>query len=604
MNDSDLLATGLRSSIRPVATIAAAAFRADALRASGLVVLHTLSSLGGPVGASALAHLVGAAGPGGGGGTSAAAIILGAAVTARVVLSEISWKVTHQLEEKTTHLVDREIVTMVAGIPDVEHLERAGHLDKLDRLRAEAAVFGESVTGLLMFTAVVVTTIATLGLLARADPWLLLLPVFVLPSIVLTNRADVERIRTLEARQADRRQADDYLRLATETDPAKELHIFGLREVILARHREVSERIAAWELRRGLRGARFSALGRLFFTAGYVSAIALVALSVASGDVPVTDLVLTVVLAGQVMNLVGAVNGNVTWITEQMMTVRRYLWLVDYARQHATRHGGRDAPTHLESGIELRGVSFTYPGTDAPVLRDVNLTLHRGTTVAIVGDNGAGKTTLMKLLARLYQPTTGEILVDGVPLDSIDVQSWRARFSAAFQDHARLEVTAQAAIGIGDLPRIDDRGAVLDALERAAASPLVDQLPNGLDTQLGVQWPNGAGLSGGQWQKLAIGRGMMRTNPLVLVLDEPTAALDPETEHALFDRYAEAAARGGRDHGTITILVSHRFSTVRNADVVVVVADGRIVEVGDHESLMHQGGRYADLFNLQARAYR
>src|SRR5207249_1603712 len=219
----------------------------------------------------------------------------------------------------------------------------------------------------------------------------------------------------------------------------------------------------------------------------------------------------------------------------------------------------------LGEGIRFEPVSFAYPGTDRPVLDDVTLRLAPGSVVAIVGENGAGKTTLVKLLCRLYQPTRGRILVDGVELARMPPDAWRSRLSGAFQDFCRFEFRVRHTVGVGDLPRLDDHPAVVAAVDRAGAADVVAQLGAGLETQLGPTWPEGVDLSFGQWQKLALARGFMRERPLVVVLDEPTAALDAETEHALFERYA-AATRQAAPDGRITILVSHRFSTVRMAD--------------------------------------
>jgi ATP-binding cassette subfamily B protein len=223
--------------------------------------------------------------------------------------------------------------------------------------------------------------------------------------------------------------------------------------------------------------------------------------------------------------------------------------------------------------------------------------------VAIVGENGAGKTTLVKLLAKMYEPSSGAILVDGAPLARIPAAEWRVRLAGAFQDFFRFEFRAQTTIGLGDVPRIEDRRAALDAVDRAGAADVIARLPADLETQLGSTWPSGVELSFGQWQKLALARGFMRDEPLLLILDEPTAALDAETEHALFERYA-AAARGGAGSGRITILVSHRFSTVRMADLIVVLDGARLVELGSHEELMARGGPYAELYRIQAAAYR
>jgi ATP-binding cassette subfamily B protein len=266
-------------------------------------------------------------------------------------------------------------------------------------------------------------------------------------------------------------------------------------------------------------------------------------------------------------------------------------------------------PDRLVDGIALCGVAFRYPGSDAVVLDAVDLVLPAGSTVAIVGDNGAGKTTLVKLLCRFYEPTAGRITVDGVDLARLPIDAWRARIAAGFQDFGRLQLLARESIGVGDVAQLDrgDDGAdagVLAALDRAAAGDLPPALPHGLATQLGREFQGGVDLSLGQWQKVALGRAMMRTAPLLVILDEPTASLDAPTEHALFERFAGAARRVAADSGAITVLISHRFSTVRMADLILVVAGGRIAEIGDHAALIRAGGLYAELYELQRRAYR
>ena len=232
------------------------------------------------------------------------------------------------------------------------------------------------------------------------------------------------------------------------------------------------------------------------------------------------------------------------------------------------------------------------------------MTLPARTSVAIVGENGAGKSTLVKLLCGFYQPVRGEILVDGVDLRRMPLDRWRARIAAGFQDFVRFELLAREAVGVGDLPRITSGPAVSAALERAQATDVVDRLEHGLETPLGKTLPGGTELSGGQWQKLALGRALMREEPLLLVLDEPTSALDASAEHALFERYAAQSRDLAAKTGAITVFVSHRFSTVRMADLIIVVADGRIVESGDHAALVRAGGLYAELYELQAEAYR
>jgi ATP-binding cassette subfamily B protein len=305
---------------------------------------------------------------------------------------------------------------------------------------------------------------------------------------------------------------------------------------------------------------------------------------------------------------IGATVGEIGFLTGfWMYGAIRLAWLEDYAAAIAAS-ADRPVPDRLTRGIRFDHVSFAYPGTDKVVLDDVNLTLPAGAVVAIVGENGAGKTTLVKLLAKMYEPRSGSIFVDDTPLARVRADEWRARLAGAFQDFFRFEFKARQTIGVGDVPRLEDAAAVMTAVRRAGADEVVVKLNAGLETQLGPTWPEGVDVSFGQWQKLALARGFMRDEPLVLVLDEPTAALDAETEHALFERYAAATRRGSHasrnGNGRITILVSHRFSTVRMADLIVVLDGAKVVEVGSHEELIAKRGQYSELYGIQAAAYR
>jgi ATP-binding cassette subfamily B protein len=314
--------------------------------------------------------------------------------------------------------------------------------------------------------------------------------------------------------------------------------------------------------------------------------------------------VLLVLAAGARLSAyIGATVGEIGFLRGIWMDgSRRLAWLEDYAAS-LVADAEAPVPESLRRGIRLEHVSFAYPGTDRLVLQDISLELPAGKVIAVVGENGAGKTTLVKLLAKFYEPTSGAIFVDDQPLARMAAPEWRDRLAGAFQDFFRFEFLARQSVGLGDVPRMDSETAVERAVAHAGADDVVQRLTFGLDTQLGPTWPGGVDVSFGQWQKLALARGFMRDEPLLLVLDEPTAALDAETEHALFERYA-AAARSADENGRITVLVSHRFSTVRMADLIVVLDGAVLVEVGTHEALMARNGQYAELYNIQAAAYR
>jgi ATP-binding cassette, subfamily B, bacterial len=283
---------------------------------------------------------------------------------------------------------------------------------------------------------------------------------------------------------------------------------------------------------------------------------------------------------------------------------RELLWLEDRERWLARRCRSRAAlPQRLTRGISLEQLSFAYPGAEMPALGPLDLELPAGSTVALVGENGAGKTTLVKLLCGMYAPGAGRILIDGVDLAELDPVAWRARISAAFQDYVRFNLVLRESVGVGDLARIEDCELVRDALARSDSGALEGRLPDGLQTRVGTRFTAGRELSGGEWQRLALARGLMRTSPLIVVLDEPTASVDAPSESALFERYAQAARTLAVANGTITLLISHRFSTVRSADLIVFLEHGDVVEAGSHAELMAAGGTYAELFSLQAAAY-
>jgi ATP-binding cassette subfamily B protein len=525
-----------------------------------------------------------------------AALGLGASAVATWFLSLISDRTQRRFRDRVTIALESHVARLQASVATIEHHERPEYLDRLAVLRNQVFVLDHMYMSLFTTCGWILRLGVTIALLVSIHPALALLAVFALPTVLTSTwRPGVERAAE-ERGAAANRLARHLFDTATSAPPGKEVRVTRIGGRLLARRREAWERwygpVAA--ARGG--SAAWHALGWALFGGAYVGAVVFVSsvLAATPGNV------LLVLAAGSRLSAyIGATVGEIGFLRGIWLDgSRRMAWLEDYA---ASLSRGADAPVpvRLREGIRFEHVSFAYPGTDRLALEDVDLALPSGSVVALVGENGAGKTTLVKLLCRLYPPTSGRILVDGVDLARMPPEGWRERLAGAFQDFFRFEFRARHTVGLGDVPRLDDVPAVAAAVDRAGASDVVGQLGAGLDTQLGPGWPQGVDISFGQWQKLALARGFMREAPLVLVLDEPTAALDAETEHALFERYAQAA-RGDQ----ITLLVSHRFSTVRMADFIVVLDGSRVVETGTHEALMARGGQYAELYGIQVAAYR
>jgi ATP-binding cassette subfamily B protein len=507
--------------------------------------------------------------------------------------------------EKAGAAVDRTLMRLMAGIPGLEHHERPDYLDRLDALREERRRLGWMTNATAGMLRVAVQLVATGILLARLHPLLLLLPLTGLVSFYLGGKARTMQLDAFERTTPQERLRKHLFETATSIGAAKEIRVFGLERTLLERHHQVANRIIAERDRAEWIGAILRMFDGLVIAITFIAAVSFVWIRAAQGHGTPGDVVLAVGLTAGMTNIVGTAVGYGTHFLQVIRAADRYIWLEDYAA--GVRKPGpvrAPVPPAIQRGIDLQNVSFMYPGTENAILKDVSLHLPAGSVVALVGENGAGKTTLVKLLTRLYTPTTGAITVDGLPLDDLPVEEWRARISTAFQDFMRFELMARETVGVGDLPRMEDLEVIEGALVRAGADDVIDRLPGGLETQLGRAWEDGVELSGGQWQKLALGRAMMRQAPLLLILDEPTASLDAQTEHQLFERYAEASRTWGAEAGTITLLISHRFSTVRMADLILVMDGGRISELGSHGELMDRGGLYAELYELQARAYR
>jgi ATP-binding cassette subfamily B protein len=533
-------------------------------------------------------------------------------IAAVVVLFTLGWALAMFAGTAGANLSDRVSLDLAAraaeqinAIGGVDHLERPSYLTELDLLEQNLRLLGNGPRQMLLVVQILVRTVGMVVILAVIFPPLAVLPLGAIAPVAGERLSVRLRQRADERLAAERRLADELFSLATSAGPAKELRVFGAVGPLRARHRALARRVNAGTSRAAAAGGVFGALGWLVFAAGFVTGIAVVAIRAAHGTATVGQVVLAVTLIQRAQLQVGQAAGAIGELLTTTRTARRLLWLEDYAAadRAAARARPAAAPAVLRRGISLRQVSFGYPPDGAAVLDRIDLDLPAGSAIALVGENGAGKTTLVKLLTGMYQPTGGQVLLDGVPLGQVDLAAWRQRTAATFQDFMRFELPAGETVGLGDLPRIDDAAALDRALHRADAAAVVSALPDGFGTRLGRSFTGGQELSGGQWQRLALARGMMRDAPLLLILDEPTASLDAITEAALFERYL-AARKLASQTGAITLLVSHRFSTVRMADLIVVVDQGRVVASGDHASLIRAGGLYAELFEMQARSYR
>ena len=530
----------------------------------------------------------------------AAAIGLGVSAMLTWFLRTAGTRVQRRFRDKVTIALESHVARLQASVATIAHQERPEVLDRLAMLRNQVFVLDHMYMSVFSTLGWILRLVVTIALLASIHPALMLLIVFALPTVLTSSwRPAVERAAQESGAQPSR-LARHLFTIATTAAPGKDVRVTGIGNRLMNDRRRSWEQWYALVSTARIGSAIWYTLAWTVFGLAFVGAIVFVS----AGIRATPGSVLLVLAAGSRLSMyISATVGEVGFLRGFWMDgSRRLAWLEDYAASFVAS-ADLPVPTRLTEGIRLDHVSFAYPGTSRVVLDDLSLLLPAGAVVAIVGENGAGKTTLVKLLAKMYEPTSGRILVDDTPLARMPADQWRERLAGAFQDFFRFEFRAHQTVGLGDVPRLANRAAVVTAVTRAGANDVIDRLPSGFDTQLGPTWPEGVDVSFGQWQKLALGRGFMRDQPLLLVLDEPTAALDAETEHALFERYA-AAVRGPDASGRITVLVSHRFSTVRMADLIVVLDGMRLVEVGTHDELIARGGQYAELFGIQAAAYR
>src|SRR5580700_1981384 len=458
-----------------------------------------------------------------------AAIGLGVSTAATWFLRTVSTRVQRRFRDKVTIALESHVAQLQASVATVAHQERPEYLDRLSMLRNQVFVLDHMYMSLFSTLGWVLRLGVTMALLASIHPALLLLTVFAIPTVLASGwRPAVERAAQERGAQSNR-LARHLFTIATTAAPGKEVRVTGIGE------RLVHDRRAAWDQWYGpVAAARagsawWLALGWAIFGLAYAGAVVFVSSYLRA---PASSALLVLAAGARLSGYIGATVGEIGFLRGFWMDgSRRLAWLEDYAASVAAA-GDLPVPAALHHWVRLDHISFTYPGTSRQVLDDVSLMLPAGAVVAIVGENGAGKTTLVKLLAKMYEPSSGAIFVDDTPLARLPAGEWRARLAGAVPDFFRFGVPAGPPVGLGGLSRLDDEPAVVAAVERAGAGDVIARLTAGFDTQLGPTWPDGVELSFGQWQKLALARGFMRDQPLLLILDEPTAALDAETEHA------------------------------------------------------------------------
>ncbi|WP_233534690.1 ABC transporter ATP-binding protein [Streptomyces sp. CRB46] len=520
------------------------------------------------------------------------------------LMAGIAQLLERTLSDQVHGYIHRDLLRISSGIPGIGHHEDPRIADKLAHVLDDVDDMAQSATYMMQIVAAGVGTCSAAVLLASVHPLLILLPMVGMARAWSAAFAARLRHQAIDRLMPRARVFRRIVEIAATPQFGVEIRSFGMRAFLLQRLNELANEFSSGQRRAALKGQKCEFAVRLPFGVLYGLCIAFAVALARDGKATPGDVALVVTLAPALESSSRMMAQSVGTVANMIQIFSRYRWLNDYAiTACAEQTGVAPPPLTLHHGIMIREAEFRYPGSDRAVLSGINLFLPAGSTIAIVGENGAGKTTLVKLLARLYDVTDGTIEADGVDLRTLSLEAWRARVSACFQDFTRFYFTAGESIGIGDLPRIDDEIAVKEAAIRGGASQTLNRLPKGIKQRLGKEFSGGVDLSGGQWQRMALARACMRRDPLLLLLDEPTSALDPEAEYALFERFAAASRDAARRSGGITILVSHRFSTVRMADYVIVMDRGHVTEYGSHAELIAADGHYAELYRLQTQAY-
>ncbi len=498
-----------------------------------------------------------------------------------------------QLGQRVNEMILEKALTL-----DLAHFEDSEFYDKLTRARREASSRPLSLVNRTFGLAQNLIALASYAaLLISFSPWAMLILVLAgLPSFIAETKFSGDAFTLFRWRSPETRKQIYLETVLAREDGAKEVKLFGLGPLLLDRYREIFHKLygadRALTLRRDSWGLGLGLIGTLTLYGAY----AWIAFTTVMGRITLGQMTMYFMLFRQGQSAVSAILSSIGGMYEDnlyLSTLYEYLETPVRVPSGSALRG-----TDANDGIRFEQVCFTYPGADTPALQDINLHIRPGESLALVGQNGSGKTTLIKLLTRLYSPDSGRVLLDGVDLAEWDETALRRRIGVIFQDFARYQMRVGENVGAGDVNHFDDEPRWREASEKGMAAEFIESLPNGYDTQLGKWFNDGRELSGGQWQKIALARAFMRTEADILVLDEPTAAMDAEAEATIFEHFRALSKN------RIVILISHRFSTVRMADQIIVIQEGRIIEHGNHAQLVQAEGHYAHLFSLQAKGYQ
>ena len=481
---------------------------------------------------------------------------------------------------------------------DLNQFEDADFYDKLERARRQTISRSMLMTQVLGQAQDAITMVFLAAGLIAFNPWLIVLLVIAVIPAFLGETHFNERSYSLVYSWTPERRELDYLRYTGASDEtAKEVKIFGLSGFLTDRFKILSDKFYHLNKNLSLRRAGWGSFFAMLGSAGYYAAYIFIIVDTVSGNITIGDLTFLSGSFFRLRALFESILNRFSSVAENALYLQDFFDFFNLEPNIKANPKALKFPRPIREGFVFESVGFKYHNTDKWAVRNLNFTLKKGEKLALVGENGAGKTTVVKLLARLYDPTEGRILLDGRDLKAYNVEDLRNETGVIFQDFVKFQMTANHNIAVGRITEKDNRDKIVHSARQSLANAVIDKLPEKYDQMIGRRFADGVELSGGEWQKVALGRAYMR-DAQILILDEPTAALDARAEHEVFQRFTELT------RGKTAVLISHRFSTVRMADRIMVLDQGRCLEIGTHEELLARGGRYAELFNLQAEGYR